>query len=316
MTATVSCIDVGQGDSTVAVDHASRAALVIDCPAGRHDAALAELSHLGAERVDVVISSHSQADHFGGVLDVIESLAERFTGVLYLNHDRLIPMPSPGESTRDAARRLRALLNRARELKPRVRRAEVPPPIAGSLGALQWELVAPTYDEAADAVARSNPNLASGVVVLTLGAQRVIIGGDAQLPTWERLAGTLPTGAVVRWPHHGGRLSDSPGAHSRVLAVLKPSMVLVSVGAKNRFGHPSAAFFDTVTAETVPLVCTNVTVTCCAGRSRPGVCAGTIRVELDGSSPMPVVRPNRADHDSFIRNLGAAQCLRKPGTAI
>lgn len=65
-----------------------------------------------------------------------------------------------------------------------------------------------------------DPNLASGVVLLQVGANQIVIGGDARLVTWERIAGRIPKGAVVRWPHHGGAIDSDPDAHNRLRELL------------------------------------------------------------------------------------------------
>src|SRR5215218_6905536 len=96
MTATVACIDVGQGDCTVAVDHETGEGLLIDCRIGHHGEALREFDYLGLAELRAAIVSHTQLDHFGGVLDVLEALADRFTGTLHFNHDSFMATPVAG----------------------------------------------------------------------------------------------------------------------------------------------------------------------------------------------------------------------------
>ncbi len=308
MSATVSCVDVGQGDCTVAVDTETGEGLLIDCREGRHHQAIDELDRLGLTDLRAVIVSHSQSDHFGGVLDVLEALRDRYTGTLYYNHDTFMAMPVAGPERVAAGRKLRALLIRVREFNDRVARAETP--AQGSVGSVAWKLLAPTYTEIAEAVATGNPNLASVVVLLEVGVGRVLVGGDAPLGTWERIKDALPQGCVVRWPHHGGSLGPGPDAQRKLLDLLQPSAVLVSVGSTNRFGHPTSEFFTAVQAQPIRLLCTQATSACVLKGGPGAVCAGTIRIELDRAHE-PRIEPNTPSHAEVIAAFGQGQCVRR-----
>ncbi|MEP7114352.1 MAG: MBL fold metallo-hydrolase [Ilumatobacteraceae bacterium] len=307
MTVITSCVDVGQGDCTVILDQDSRFAMLVDCPAGMHSRVLAELEGLGYAELRVVIVSHSHMDHLGGVLEVIEAVGERFTGTLHFNQDSFMVTPVAGEDRHVAGRKLRALVNRASEFGDRVHRAE-PPASAGTVGAFAWRVLAPTYAEILSAIAGANPNLASGIVMLKVGADVIVIGGDAQLSTWQRLAGTIPAGAVLRWPHHGGSLGPNPNANQMVLDILEPQVVIVSVGATNTHGHPSVDFFGAVGQRATRLLCTQATAACVAPGGSPGVCAGTVRIHSDGSGQVAVV-PDTPNHLAVVAAFGNAQCL-------
>jgi len=307
MIGTVTIVDVGQGDCTVAVDATSKLALVIDCNAGRHRSAIDELEALGFSELTAAIVTHSHRDHFGGVLDLLEELAERFTGTLYLNIDTLVAMPpGPGEELKQNKTIVRALLNRAREYAGRVAKADSDVPIQ-TLGGISWQLLAPTYDQLLEAVASGNPNIASGIVLIRSPGGDVVVGGDAPLESWQGVEGHLPSQSVVRWPHHGGHLSPADDAQDVLMALLKPSVVLVSVGAQNAHGHPSGGFFDAVSAHGSRLLCTEATASC-AGGDGGGVCAGSVRVHLANNAE-PLIEPATADHQTVIEGWGTARCL-------
>jgi competence protein ComEC len=307
MTATIACVDVGQGDCTVAIDDDTGEGLLIDCRSGHHAQALGELERLGLTELRAAIVSHSQLDHFGGVLDVLEALADRFTGTLHFNHDSFMAMPVAGLDRKVAGRKLRALINRAREYEDRLRRADADAAeqTAGSIAA---KLLAPTYGEITAALAEGDPNRASAVVLLQVGADSVVVGGDAPLATWERIADRLPKGCVVRWPHHGGGIGPQADAHARLHELLDPSVVVVSVGATNGHGHPTPAFFAATGGRPGQLLCTQATAACLAGGKPAGTCAGTVRIQVDGSGT-PTVIPNTPDHPTLVASLGNAQCL-------
>jgi competence protein ComEC len=307
LSATIACVDVGQGDCTVAVDAETGEGLLIDCRGGRHRQAVDEFDRLGLTDLRAVIVSHSQADHFGGVLDVIEELQDRYTGTLYYNHDTFMATPVAGADRKAAGRKLRALLIRTREFGDRIARAELP--AQGAIGSIVWRLLAPTYSDINEALITGDPNRASGVVLIEVGVSRAVIGGDAQLATWESIKEALPMGCVVRWPHHGGSLGPELDAHRTLWELLKPSVVLVSVGSTNSFGHPSTEFFAAARRYSTRLLCTQATSACVSKGRRGGVCAGSIRIVLDGENE-PRVEPSAANHAAVIAAFGEGQCLR------
>ena len=79
---TVRFVDVGQGDCTVAVDHGTGDALLIDCPKGGAKTAITALRDLGVDRLAVAIITHWHADHYGDVLTVADHFG---TPVIHYN---------------------------------------------------------------------------------------------------------------------------------------------------------------------------------------------------------------------------------------
>ena len=175
---------------------------------------------------------------------------------------------------------------------------------------MMWQVMSPTYGEVVQAWSSGDPNLASAIVVITAFEKSVIISGDAQLSAWENIVGSLPRGATVRWPHHGGRLSDGDqlAAQERLFEICEPARVIVSVGSSNIFGHPFEQFFVARQASGVPLICTEASNRCIKGGGPGGICAGTIRLTLmDDEEEVSTATP---DHDARIKELGAARCIR------
>jgi competence protein ComEC len=304
--ATISFVDVGQGDCSVAVNSFGEA-IVIDCPRRRHEKALSELEARAYRQISVAIITHSDEDHAGGMLDLLEASREHFEGDLFFNCDSVLAIPVSGSEHKVAGMRRRALINRAREYGDRVKDARYG--VGGSIGEISWKLMAPTVRELMDALADGDPNLASGVVLLSIDDFDTIIGGDAQLRTWERIKDELPKKATIRWPHHGGSISDRDHAEAqnRLFEILDPSRVIVSVGATNTHNHPFDAFFSARSAHGAHLICTEATAKCVTG-GHGGQCAGTVWLEfLNGNFEVNVDAPN---FETRIRSFGNAQCLR------
>ena len=240
------------------------------------------------------------------MLDLIEALSDRFDGLLFFNCDSVLAMPVIGPDHGIAGKRRRALINRAREYRGRVRDARSG--VGGSLNEIHWKLLSPNVDELLDALADGDPNLASGIVFIGAGEIDVIVGGDAPLATWERAAGEIPEGATVRWPHHGGRISSSNHlqAQERLFDILNPKQVIVSVGSSNTHDHPFRAFFDARGSHGAKLMCTEATKKCVAdGVGRP--CAGTIRLGIHSNGSR--LEADAPDFLARISSFGNAQCM-------
>ncbi|HET7456342.1 MAG TPA: DNA internalization-related competence protein ComEC/Rec2 [Gemmatimonadaceae bacterium] len=86
----------------------------------------------------------------------------------------------------------------------------------------------------------TDPNLASTVAAARFGAVRFLLVGDAESPEEAWLLAHAPEGSlradVLKVGHHGSRTSSS----APFLDAVRPRVALVSVGAANMYGHPSA----------------------------------------------------------------------------
>jgi competence protein ComEC len=301
----VAFLDVGQGDSTVVVDHDSRTAMLIDCPRGAEGIAIAEIETHDAE-LDTVLVTHSHLDHLGGILDAIEALGCR--RLLY-NHDTLIAQPAV-TTTGTRARpdpAVRASLRRILELRD----DQLGPAIAGTtgwVGAAQYSLLAPSHRDLTRAVVTRRANAGSGVVVIEVDGVRVLVGGDADGHAWARLLrlGALGHVQAARWPHHGADLAaEWPGLTEELLDELSADVVAVSVGSDNTYGHPSDSFLDAIRPRASTLMCTEATAKCAPGNLQP--CAGAVRVRIVGGAIQ--VEPSIANHHSRVQLLATPSCI-------
>jgi competence protein ComEC len=76
------------------------------------------------------------------------------------------------------------------------------------------------------------------VLLVEAGGLRLLLTGDVEPEGQAELARLLPGlhVDVLKLPHHGSAHQDEPW-----LLSLEPSVVLVSVGADNDYGHPADA---------------------------------------------------------------------------
>jgi competence protein ComEC len=103
---------------------------------------------------------------------------------------------------------------------------------------LQIEVLGPERTETGT---RSDPNNNSLVLLVTVRGLTILLPGDAEV---ERQQAMVTDGQPIRAdllkvPHHG-----SPYQDADFLKAVDASLAIVSVGADNRYGHPSEALLD------------------------------------------------------------------------
>jgi beta-lactamase superfamily II metal-dependent hydrolase len=228
---TIAFVDVGQGDSILVILPNTKT-LLID--AGEREGSgkvLATLREHGVRRIDILVATHPHADHVGGMSDVIKNVdvgqvldsgqvhtTQTFEDFLDAINTKQIPLKSVrrGDSI---------------NVDPTVKIDVLNPPASLPYGA---------YNEA-----EFNDN--SVVLKLTYGEFSVLLTGDMQETNEERLVfenATALDAEVLKAGHHGSRTSSS----SPFLSAVTPKVVIISLGARNTYGHPHQEALDRISA--------------------------------------------------------------------
>jgi competence protein ComEC len=221
----VIAIDVGQGDALLARSEDGRVLLVDAGPAdeSRDQGRMAVEPLLRAEgivRVDHALLSHAHRDHFGG----LAWLARRGWIASLLEN---------GSDSGGAWRRaLEGGLRRHAATLGAVTRDT----LIGT-GTSTLRIWAPPADSVTRARGNAVENNRSLVGTLTLGAARVFLPGDAEDEAERAQLSRVSPVEILKSPHHGSRTSST----AEWVEMLRPRIVLVSCGERNRFGHPSRA---------------------------------------------------------------------------
>jgi competence protein ComEC len=212
-TVVVAC-DVGQGDALV-LPAGSGAGVLVDT--GPDVSAVDRcLDRLGIGTLPLVLLSHLDADHAGGLAG---ALAGRDVGVV-------------------ATATLSPADNRVGALDRLVRRsggtrAVLVPGDRRTVGGVAVEVLAP---DPARATAAAAPNDLSMVARVTVHGVRVLFTGDLGADAEARLMrdGVDLRADVLKVPHHGSKDADAA-----FLAASGARVALISVGADNTYGHPT-----------------------------------------------------------------------------
>jgi beta-lactamase superfamily II metal-dependent hydrolase len=108
-----------------------------------------------------------------------------------------------------------------------------------------------------DASAASNVNNASIVLKVTMGQRSLILSGDAEHESERGLVeryGSQLKADFLKIGHHGSRSSTS----SPWLAAVKPTWAGISLGARNRFGHPAPSTLERLDSGRIVVLRTDV----------------------------------------------------------
>ena len=208
-------IDVGQGDAVAVRTPRGRWLLVDagpppDGPGGSH-AVVRELRGRGVRRLEAVVLTHPDLDHFGGGQAVLESF--RVGRVL----DPLLPTPKEAYAQ---------LLEVARQRKV---------PWTAAREGMTW-----TVDEVEFHVLHpgdelsSEANEASVVLLVRWRTFEALLTGDAGVGVEQIIAAEAGDVDVLKVGHHGSRTSTGP----ELLRLTRPEYAIVSTGRRNRYGHP------------------------------------------------------------------------------
>jgi len=209
----VAC-DVGQGDAIVLPSGPGRAVVVDTGPDPiRVDACL---RRLGVRTVPLLVVTHLHADHIGGIAGVRQG--RRVEAAVLPSFDQ----PPAAE----------------RAVRARLSTVPVTEATAGWSyveGPLQLRLLGPTRPLVGT---RSDPNNNSLVLRAVHSGVSMLLPGDAETEEQRALLTELGPAAlradVLKVPHHGSAYQDPD-----LLDAADPRVALVSVGAGNRYGHPS-----------------------------------------------------------------------------
>lgn len=214
----VAC-DVGQGDALVV---RSRGAVAL-IDVGRDDEPIDKcLSKLGIRKIDLLVLTHFDLDHVGGIRG---ALANRETSLVLV---------SPYEDDRWGATGTNQYLE---SLDARI--LPVEKGFSGTLGDFSWKVLSPNRN----AAGAEDSNDASVSMIWSSDNFDLLTMADLGEPgqmrmstdsSWWRTLSKRSVPLVLKVAHHG-----SADQYPELIEEIRPELSIISVGSGNSYGHPT-----------------------------------------------------------------------------
>lgn len=223
---TVSFLSVGQGDA-ILIEAPDGTQMLID--GGKDRSVLRELPKVMGpldRSIDLIVETHPDADHIGGLPEVLARYAVAY-------------FVSPGKESDSS---IYAQLQVAEEKEPRMQELLAREGMRIHLGkGVSADVFHPENN--VDKLRETND--ASIVMRLVYGDTEFVLSGDAASWIEDRLVseyGDRLQSDVLKAGHHGSKNSSS----DLWLATVNPDTVVVSAGKGNSYGHPHSETLDRI----------------------------------------------------------------------
>ncbi|MEB2301356.1 MBL fold metallo-hydrolase [Lysinibacillus xylanilyticus] len=214
-------IDVGQGDSIFIESPNGKTMLIDGGVKGAGQKVVSYLKELGVSKLDIVVATHPDADHIGGLIPVLNSIeigqfydsgkvhtSQTFEEMLTLIDTKNIPYNVPKTGDRIAF---------DDDINVKVLNAN---------------------ENATD------NNDASIVLKLAYGNVSFLLTADAGIALEKEMMQDDVKATILKAGHHGSNTSSSAG----FIQAVHPEVTILSYGEGNKYGHPHAEVVERLQA--------------------------------------------------------------------
>ncbi|ANA79183.1 MBL fold metallo-hydrolase [Paenibacillus glucanolyticus] len=211
-------LDVGQGDSTLIRTPENQYILIDAGNNNQGNNVVKYLNHLGVNTLDAVVATHPDADHIGGLDDVIKSI-----------NVKSVYAPKVLHTTDTYKDFLLAVKNKGLTIKQAKKDVTIP------LMGVTATFLAPVNEYGSDL------NKWSAVLRLGYKNNSFLFTGDADIKseTDMLINKSILKADVLKVGSHGSISSSS----KKFIDAVKPKYAIISVG-KNSYGHPNAGILS------------------------------------------------------------------------
>ena len=230
----VDFIDVGQGDG-ILLRVGDHYALVDSGDTSEQYVVRDYLIKNNIQTLDFMIATHAHDDHIGGGSNVLAAIG-----------CQNVYMPEVPQSLLPTTKVFKNLMNI-------IANRSVSQKTLGAgdnftLGEANISVVAPSKNTLETAIS-SSLNNSSIAILITFGTFDVFLGGDMEKQSEKNALAEnrVVSCEVAKLSHHGSNTSNT----KEFLAALGASDYIISVGAGNKYNHPSKAVLDRLTGKRV-----------------------------------------------------------------
>lgn len=176
------------------------------------------------KQIELMILSHPHADHLNGLISVLEGYNVLYFATEKLNNNTE-GFKELNKSIRSEKAKMKYVFN-----GDNIKFKDV-----------SLKILAPNKEYLERTSPGGNINetgeFSSLISLLSFGSFDLLLTGDSQIAELEEVMKSvnLPFTEVMQVPHHGSKT----GLNSNLIYQIRPGIAIVSVGKKNRYGHPS-----------------------------------------------------------------------------
>ena len=251
-------IDVGQGDC-IFIEFPDGKNMLIDAGNnGKEDNVISYLSNLKIKNITLVLATHADADHTGGMKEVFEEFNVQFClrPFVYYNGEEkskfedtfnVISSAEKSASCKTKTYRdfLSAILNEKCGYEYFNKDSDFSQSLTYEGAESSYSIDFLTPIASAPYIGYSDPNDYSPIFVLSYGGFDIMFTGDAEKEAEAELLTsniTLPDVDVLKVGHHGSETSTT----MELLRKIKPEYSIIMSGVPNSYGHPRQAVLDRI----------------------------------------------------------------------
>jgi competence protein ComEC len=213
----VAYINVGQGDSILIKDQQGFNALIDGGRSSAGPTVVAYLEQQGVSSLDVVVATHADSDHIGGLINVLKDAGIQVKAVYYSGYEG---------DTATWSEFATAVTEKGSTFQP----AQYPQTYT-------WGDTTAHILNPAPGMVNPDSNDTSIVILLDHGDDHYLFTGDIDSTIEATIVarGTPVAAQVLKVAHHGSSASSSEA----FLAAVDPQEAVISLGP-NSYGHPAA----------------------------------------------------------------------------
>lgn len=222
----VCVLDVGQGDSLLIFTPQKQTILIDGGPNGQVLDQLSEVLPFWQRRIDILMLTHPDSDHVAGLVDVLQRFQ---VGQVFANQSNVESVAY--QSFMDALD--------SKDITPKAFNSTTNLSFkSGMTFEGKWPNKKGDFNN-------FKSNSSSQVGVLRFGQFEMMLTGDIDTEIADLILqqSGLAKVDVLKVPHHGSKY----GLKDRHLSQVEAEVGVISVGADNRYGHPSAVTLDALT---------------------------------------------------------------------